>query len=425
MAIGVGLIGLGTVGSGVYKLLTERFGAELNLVRIAVRDASKTRALKGLDAKAITTDPMAVVNNPAVQLVVEVVGGVTPTKAWVEAALSAGKHVVTANKELMAKHGPELMKLADTHKVRLLFEGAVAGGIPIILPLKLSLAANRIEAIAGILNGTTNYILTKMAREGLGFDEALKQAQDAGFAEADPTNDVEGFDTAYKIALLSSIAYGAHVDATQLYRQGITEITDLDIRNAASYQMTIKLVGLSRRLPDGRIDVRVHPMLVPDQHPLAAIHNEYNAVWVKGDAVGEVMFSGKGAGELPTASAVMGDILAIANDQLKGNDPIPGMQMAFDNEAKMLPMEETRAQYYIRLNTLDQPGVLGNLGAASGEAGLNVDSMMQRARNADGTASIMLITHEATEKQVRHALDLIRKQPTTTAVGCVLRIFSV
>lgn len=423
--MGVGLIGFGTVGTGVYKVLQNH--PHLSIKQVAVRDLTKSRALKPDASVGFSQDPFAVVRDDSVQLVVEVMGGIDLARELVAEALTRKKHVVTANKELIAKYGSELFELARQNDVRLLFEGAVAGGIPIIMPLKLSLAANRILEVAGILNGTTNYILTKMTDEGWSYQDALKEAQAKGFAEADPTNDVEGFDTSYKISILASIAYKQQVDLSQLFCQGIAQLTAVDIKNAESLGYTIKLLGLARvegkTLEDQKLDIRVHPMLVPHQHPLASIKNEYNAVWVRGDAVGDVMFYGRGAGELPTASAVCGDILAIAQDVQRGNlPPIPAMEMALCGNAKQLPIAETRNKYYLRLNTMDLPGVIGNLGKACGEFGVSLESVMQRCTNIDGTASIVLVTHEVLEKQMRRALERIEQQETTHNVGCLLRV---
>jgi homoserine dehydrogenase len=419
--ITLGLIGLGTVGGGVYKVL--QYNPFIKWASIAVQDIDKQRPIPNLDHALLTTDPWLVVNNPNTQVVIEVIGGIEPALSLIKTALASGKHVVTANKELIAKHGVELFTLAEHHNVRLLFEGAVAGGIPIILPLKLSLAANRILEIAGILNGTTNYILSQMTNGGKEYSDALAEAQAKGFAEADPTSDVEGFDTAYKISILSGIAYKQSVDPVQISREGISGITAVDIANAKALGFVIKLIGLSRQADDGAVDVRVHPMLVPMTHPLASIHNEYNAVFVKGDAVGEVMFMGKGAGELPTASAVTADVLAIVNDMVKGNDPIPAMALQLEGQAKLLPMSETKSRYYVRLNTLDLPGVIGNLGKACGEFGVSLESVIQQA-NPDGrrTASIVLVTHHINDKQLRGALERIASQETTDSVGCVLRV---
>ncbi len=420
-SIRIGMIGLGTVGTGVYRVLHSRAG--LSFSGIAVKNPQKNRGLESLDVSLLTDDPYKIVNDPAVDIVVEVMGGIDPAQGLIIQALKNGKHVVTANKELIAKHGGELFQLAQEHQVRLLYEGAVAGGIPIIMPLKLSLAGNRIEEIAGILNGTTNYILTKMTQEGWDFEQALKVAQEKGFAEADPTSDVDGFDAAYKIAILASLAFQQQVEVSQVFREGITRISHLDIQNAEALGFTIKLLGLARRGENNQLDIRVHPMLVPQAHPLAGIHNEYNAVWVKGDAVGEVMFSGRGAGELPTASAVTGDILAIAHDLSLGNTPIPAMAVTYHGQAQVTPVIENVNRYYIRLDATDHPGVMGNLGQACGEHGVSLEMVVQKGTNADGTASIVLVTHEVPEKKMQQALDQIAQQPTTKQVGCMLRVW--
>ncbi|HEY9687377.1 MAG TPA: homoserine dehydrogenase [Coleofasciculaceae cyanobacterium] len=416
----IGMIGLGTVGSGVFKIFKDH--ADIFFQKIAVRDVNKNRSIDDLDAGLLSQDPWNVVRDPETQVVVELMGGAELAKDLVIEALNNGKHVVTANKELIAKYGPELFDLARKNNVRILFEGAVAGGIPIIMPLKLSLGANRIQQIAGILNGTTNYILTKMTREGWDFDKALAEAQAKGFAEADPTNDVEGFDVAYKISILSLIAFKQVVDPQKIHREGITRITAQDIQIAHELGYVIKLIGYARMNDDGRLDIRVHPMLVTETHPLANIQNEFNAIFVKGDAVGDVMFYGRGAGEMPTASAVSADILAIATGLLKGNEPIPSMIIDPATPANLLPVGETTNKYYLRLKTQDKPKVIGHLGIACGDAGVSLESVMQKGTNPDGTASIVLITHEVTERQINQALNAIREQGCTESVACLLRV---
>lgn len=416
----IGMIGLGTVGSGVFKIF--RQNPDLFFRKIAVRDASKARNITELDTELLSQDPFSVVRDPEIQVVVELMGGTDPALALVTEALSNGKHVVTANKELIAKHGPELFELARKHNVRLMFEGAVAGGIPIIMPLKLSLVGNRIEEIAGILNGTTNYILTKMTQEGHSFEQALAEAQASGFAEADPTNDVEGFDVAYKISVLSLIAFKQVVEPSKIHREGITRITALDIENANELGYVIKLIGWAKMDAEGRLDIRVHPMLVPAAHPLANTQNEFNAVFIKGDAVGDVMFYGRGAGEMPTASAVSADILAIASGLLKGDEPIPSMIIEPASPAELLPMAETINRYYLRLNTHDRPKVIGHLGIACGEAGVSLESVMQKKTNLDGTASIVLVTHAVSEARMNQALEAIRQLESTADIACLLRI---
>lgn len=416
----IGMIGLGTVGSGVFKIF--RDNPEIFFQKIAVRDAQKIRNIDDVDPQLLSQDPFSVVRDPETHVIVELMGGAELARELVVEALNNGKHVVTANKELIAKFGPELFDLARKNNVRLLFEGAVAGGIPIIMPLKLSLGANRIQRVAGILNGTTNYILTKMTQEGWTFEQALSEAQAKGFAEADPTNDVEGFDVAYKISVLALIAFKQVVDPLSIHREGITSITALDILHAKELGHVIKLIGLAQMGDDGRLDIRVHPMLVPNEHPLSNTQNEFNAIFVKGDAVGDVMFYGRGAGEMPTASAVAADILAIATGLLRGNEPIPSMIIDPATPAKLLPMAETSSKYYLRLNAQDRPKVVGHLGNACGDAGVSLEALMQKGINPDGTASIVLLTKEVTEKQMNQALEAIRGQASTAEIGCLLRV---
>ncbi len=417
----LGMIGLGTVGTGVYKILSQR--SDLIFRKIAVQSLSKKRGLTDLDPKRLTDNPKAVIADPHIQVVIEVMGGVDEARTLVTGALKSGKHVITANKELIAKHGAELFDLANAHNVRLMFEGAVAAGIPIIMPLKLSLAANHIQEIAGILNGTTNYMLTKMVEEHWSYEEALLQAQKNGFAEADPASDVGGHDAAYKISILASIAFKKRIDMKHVYCKGITSITATDIQLAESLGYTIKLLGLCRQAEAGQLDLRVHPVLVEHAHPLANIKNENNAIWIKGDAVGEVMFYGKGAGEMPTASAVCGDLLAITTDIQKGNDPIPSMEIECKGFANILPITETKNKYFVRLDTEDHPGVIGLIGTACGEFGVSLESIVQHGIHpTDKTASIVFVTHELAEKQVLKALDKIKSDSAIQKIGCVLRI---
>ncbi len=417
----LGMIGLGTVGTGVYKILSRR--TDLVFHQIAVRSLKKERDLPGLDSERLTDNAKSIVSDPAIQVVIEVMGGVDEARPLVIEAFKNGKHVITANKELIAKHGAELFDLAKARNVRLMFEGAVAAGIPIIMPLKLSLAANNILEIAGILNGTTNYMLTQMAEENWNYEEALLQAQKKGFAEADPTSDVGGHDAAYKISILASIAFKKRIDMKHVYCKGITSVTATDIQLAESLGYTIKLIGLCRQAEAGQLDIRVHPVLVEHDHPLASIKNENNAIWIKGDAVGDVMFYGKGAGEMPTASAVCADLLAVTTDLHKGNDPIPSMEIETTGFANILPVTETKNKYFVRLHTADHPGVIGLIGTACGEFGVSLESIVQHGiHEEDGTASIVFITHELAEKQMLKALDKIKADPAIQKLGCVLRI---
>jgi homoserine dehydrogenase len=420
---GVALAGLGTVGKGVVNLLQAH--PHITIRHCLVRDVAKNRGIIS-PLPSPTTDMAPLLADEGVSIVIEVMGGLDTAYQLVKQALACGKHVVTANKALIATHGPELFALAKAHQARLMFEGAVAGGIPIIAPLKRSLAANRITAMAGILNGTTNYILTRMSQTGASFADALAEAQAKGFAEADPTSDVEGIDPAFKISILATLAYGQWVDPALVPHEGITSVDAADIANAKSLGYAIKLIGLAQRAePDDPIDVRVHPMLVPLDHPLAAIHLENNAIWLNGHAVGDVMFYGKGAGELPTASAVTSDVLSLATDLQAGVlPPLPGMATPLlPGQAQLKPIASTVSKFYIRLKTQDAPGVIGQLGMACGNNGVSLESVMQMHTNANGTASIVLVTHAVTEASLRAALASIQQQPQTQAVACVLRVW--
>jgi homoserine dehydrogenase len=422
--IRVGIIGLGTVGSGTVKLLARNPLVEV--VQIAVSSLEKNRDLAGIDVSALlTTDAMAVVTNPTVQIVVEVVGGIELAKQWITTALNNKKHVVTANKALIATHGAELFALAKANGVALLFEASVAGGIPILMPLKMCLAANKITEMAGILNGTTNYILTRMMEDGWNFQTALAQAQALGFAEADPSSDVGGQDAAYKLAILAKIAFQRQIDVAEIFVEGITAITPVDINYAKRFGYTIRLIGLARWNESLQCpELRVHPMLLKSTHPLANVYNEYNAIWVKGDAVGDAMFYGKGAGEMPTASAVCADVLALVTDiQANNQTACAGMEILLSTEkVTPLPISETSNRYYIRLNTKDEAGVLAELGKAFGDEGVSLESFLQLPGEEPATASLMLVTHLAQEKNVQQALQKILALTVTQSIGCVLRV---
>lgn len=419
----VGLLGLGTVGTGVFKILS-RF-SHVNIAKIAVRDRQKARKV-GLESLDARFDEVAtIVQDPAIDLVIEVMGGKETAYHAIRSALETGKHVVTANKVVIAHYGPELFALASRQGVNLLFEAAVAGGIPIILPLKTSLAGNRIEQIAGILNGTTNYILTRMEQAGLDFAAALQEAQAKGFAEADPTADVEGHDAACKIAILASIAYQQQLSQEAVYTEGISTIGALDIEMARDLGYAVRLIALAKATPQQQVDLRVHPMLVPLAHPLSKIVFENNAIWIKGDAVGEVMFYGKGAGELPTASAVCGDVLLIAQAVQSGYKALPGLSFQVSGPGQVLPMASTQNAYYIRLEAEDKPGVIGNLGKACGEHQVSLDAVMQKGTHPEtDSATIVLLTHQVEESRMQAALAEIRKQSTTRKIHTVLRVFA-
>jgi len=417
--ITVGILGLGTVGTGVVKLLS--LDPRFKIKWVAVRDKSKPREVD-LSSIRVTEKPDDIVNDPEVEIVVEVAGGIEHIYESIKRAIEKGKHVVTANKEMIARHGSEIFLLANRNNVTVLFEAAVGGGIPLISTIQRGLQANEISSVAGILNGTTNYILTAMEDRGQGFHDALADAQRLGFAEADPTNDVEGFDVAYKITILASLAFGRFVDASLVHRQGITRVTDLDIAMAKEFGYRIKMIGLAKR-GKGCLDVRAHPMLVPLHHLLASVEGASNAIFISGSAVGEVMLVGPGAGQMPTASAVVGDLINLAS-ALRLPDFAPYFQPAIDSEqAALCSIEDSESAFYIRLETEDAPGVIGNIGHALGVHHVSVHSLLQRGVPRSGPATIILLTHRASERNVARAIKEIEAQASTKEVGVVLRVF--
>ena len=417
--ITVGILGLGTVGTGVIKLLAN--DPRFRVKWVAVRDKSKPRSID-LSSIRVTDQPFEVVTDPEVEIVIEVAGGVTPIYELTRRAIEEGKHIVTANKEVIARHGAEIFELANRHNVTVLFEAAVGGGIPLISTIQRGLLANQLSSVAGILNGTTNFILTAMEERGQSFQQALAEAQQLGFAEADPTNDVEGFDVAYKITILASLAFGRFVDADSIYRQGITRITDTDIQIAREFGYRIKMIGLARR-GDGCLDVRAHPVLVPIHHLLASVEGANNAIFISGSAVGEVMLVGPGAGEMPTASAVAGDLINLAS-ALRLPDFAPYFQPPIDSqEYPLCPIEDAESAFYIRLETTDTPGVIGNIGHAFGGHQVSLHSLVQRGVTEDGAATVILLTHRGREHNIARALREIEAQATTRQIGVALRVF--
>jgi homoserine dehydrogenase len=415
----IGIIGLGTVGIGVVKLLGN--DPRFKIKWAALRDKEKERDVD-LSNIRVTDNPFEIVNDPEIEIVVEVAGGTEPFYELTKLAIEQGKHIVTANKELVSKHGTEIFELAKKHNVTVMFEAAVGGGIPLISTLQRGLQANEISSIAGILNGTTNFILTQMEEKGQSFQDALTDAQALGYAEADPTNDVKGFDVAYKINILSSLAFGRFVDPLAVYRQGITRITDTDIKTAKEFGYRIKMIGLARR-NQNTLDIRAHPMLVPLHHLLASVEGAKNAIFISGSAVGDVLLVGQGAGQMPTASAVVGDIINIAS-ALKLPDFAPYFQPFVNSQNLQLgSIEESEAAFYIRLETRDSPGVIGNLGHALGGHNVSLHSLVQRGTKEDGTATIIFLTHKANERNVAHALKEIEAQATTKQIGIAMRVF--
>lgn len=422
--IQMGMLGCGTVGTGVVRLLEMNrqrhmnyAGAEPVMKKILVADPQKKRD-PVVDSGLLTGDPEAVLGDPEIEIVVEVMGGTGLAREYILRALNSGKNVVTANKDLMAQDGEELFEAAARNGVDLYFEASVAGGIPIIGPLKHSLAANRITRVMGIINGTTNFILTKMYDEGSEFSEVLKLAQELGYAETDPTADVEGWDAARKIAILASIAFNTRVNFRDVYMEGITKITPMDIEYARKLNCTIKLVGVARDSGDS-VEARVHPVLLPLSHPLAKVDGVYNAVYVEGDAVGDVMFQGAGAGEMPTASAVTGDILAVARNIVK--DVRPRDNCSCYLKKKILSVGETRDKYFTRMSVVDRPGVLAQIAGVFGRKEVSIDSLIQ-TKHCEGMADLALITDVVLDSNFRAALEEIKDLEPVRAIESVIRV---
>jgi homoserine dehydrogenase len=418
----VGLLGCGHVGSALVRLITEngdaiegRTGVRLQVEKVAVRNLSRERDV-ALPASAFTNDAHAVVADPDVDVVVEVIGGIEPARELIVEALQGGKPVISANKELLANHGKELFETAENAGLDLLFEAAVAGGIPLIRPLRESLAGDRITRVMGIVNGTTNYILTKMSEEGASFSDALAEAQTLGFAERDPTADVEGFDAAAKAAIIASISFGARVVAGDVYREGISELTDADMESARELGYVVKLLAVAEEDPHG-VAVRVHPTMIPASHPLASVRESFNAVFIEADAVGELMFYGRGAGGGPTASAVLGDLIDAAKNLVGGGR---GATIGALARKPVRPIDEVESQFYLQLEVADQPGVLAEIAAQFGEHDVSIKSMQQIGIGDD--ARIIFITHRAREADLRATVHALRDVKSVHRVGSVLRV---
>jgi len=409
--INIGVIGFGNVGSGAVQTLQEnahaiemKVGTKLVVKKIADLDWDRPREIT-LSPNQRTTDAKAVLDDPEIDIVVEAIGGVKPAKDFILTALRNGKHVVTPNKELIAKHGHEILHEADSRHLDCYFEGAVGGGIPIIRPLKQCLAGNRIERILGIVNGTTNYILTRMTSEGKEFADVLAEAKAKGYAEPDPTDDIEGNDAAYKICILASIGYNTSVPLDKVYREGITRIAQRDLQYAAQLGYVVKLLAIAADTPQG-LELRVHPAFVPVSHPLASVNDVFNAIFVRGSSVGEVMFYGRGAGSRPTGSAVVGDLIEIARN-IKVNGTGRVSCTCFEDK-QIKPMEEVLTKYYLRMEVRDRPGVLARIATIFGEEQVSVASVVQKSSRGD-VAEIVWITHQTVEKQVRRSLERIER----------------
>lgn len=422
--INVGLLGCGTVGGGVWKVLDKnrdlifkRVGAEIVIKKVLDRNFDKALAA-GVPEDKITERFEDILNDKDIDIVVEVIGGTTIAGDFIKAAMKAGKHIVTANKDLLAQDGEELYRIADEHNVDIYFEASVGGGIPIIRPMKESLAGNRVEAIYGIVNGTTNYMLTKMSEEGSNYSDVLAEAQQKGYAESDPTSDVEGYDAARKLAILASIAFNTRVSFKDVYVEGITNITAEDIMYAKELNYVVKLLAIGKE-KDGKIEVRVHPTFISNSHPLASVNDVFNAIFVRGDAVGDVMFYGRGAGELPTASAVVGDIIDVAKNLIQHNGR--GMACTCYDQKEIKDIGDTEAKYYVRMKVSDKPGVLAAIANVFGNQEVSIASVIQK-RNVDHQAEIVWVTHTVFEKNLQDALKIINGLSIVEQISNVIRV---
>jgi homoserine dehydrogenase len=418
----VGVLGCGNVGAALVELIAaqggaiaDRTGLRLQVTRVAVRDLAKPRD-PAIDPALLTDDARSIVDDPDIDVVVEVIGGIEPARELILAAMKAGKPVITGNKELLAQAGAELFQAAESAGVDLLFEAAVAGGIPLIRPLRESLVGERITRVMGIVNGTTNYILTRMTEAGASYADALAEAQALGFAEADPTADVEGFDAGAKVAIIASIAFGASVVAGDVHHEGITGISEVDIDFAARMGYVIKLLAVADQLDTGEIGVRVHPAMVPVDHPLASVRESFNAVFIEGAAVGDLMFYGRGAGGPPTASAILGDLIDAAINRRKGSHASVG-QLA---KAVIRPIDDVESAYYLNLQVIDRPGVLARVAGVFGDHGVSIRSMEQEGLGDE--ARLIFITHRARGADVQATLHDLRALESVDRIGSVLRV---
>lgn len=420
----VALLGLGTVGQGVYKLVQSqkeempfKIGSELAIQKILVRDLAKKR--EGIPAELLTDSWQEIVKDDEIQIVIEVMGGIEPARTYILEALRAGKNVVTANKDLIAEHGKELLDTAAEHHCDLLFEAAVAGGIPIIRPLKQCLAGNHLTEIMGIINGTTNYILTKMTEEGMDFDEALAKATELGYAEADPTSDIEGLDAARKIAIMASIAFNSRVTFSDVYTEGITHISAHDIKYAREMGCDIKLLGVAKNTPTG-IEVRVHPMLIPSSHPLASVKDSFNAVFVHGDAVDDAMFYGRGAGELPTASAIMGDVIDSARNiryHCTGR-----ISCTCYKSLPIKHIDEIESRYFLRMQVEDRPGALASIASVFGNNNVSLAQIVQKS-SLNNIAELVVITDKVLERHFKDSLTVLNGMFFIKEISSMIRVY--
>ncbi|WP_304507655.1 homoserine dehydrogenase [Anaerotignum sp.] len=420
----VALLGMGTVGGGVYKILEKqrdnlvyKIGGDMEIEKILVRN--KTKYMDKVDPQKLTDQWGDIINDDSIEIVVEVMGGIEPAGTYIKEALQKGKHVVTANKDLMAVQGHELLAIAKENHCDLLFEAAVAGGTPIIRPLKQCLAGNDITEVMGIINGTTNFILTKMAEEGMEFADALQLATDLGYAEADPTADIEGYDAGRKLAILASIAFHTPVTFHDVYTEGISKITAKDIRYAHELGCEIKLLGIAKNTEDG-IEAKVHPAMIPSKHPLASVKDSFNAVFVHGDAVDDVMFYGRGAGELPTGSAIVGDIFDVARD-IKFNCAGRIGCSCYQN-IPVKSIGETRSSYYVRMKLEDKAGTLAALAGLFGSNNVSISTLLQKTKQGNA-AEVVIVTYDVLEKQFMDSITVISTMSMVKEISSVIRVY--
>jgi Homoserine dehydrogenase len=422
----IALLGLGNVGRGVWMILNsnkeeimKRCGYEVEVAKVLVRDKNKPRGVD-IPNELVTTDFNEVLEDDSIKIVVEVMGGMEPAREYMLRCMEKKKHIVTANKMLLATSGDELFEKADEMGIMFQYEASVAGGIPIIKGIDESLTANKIQNLYGIVNGTTNYILSKMELEDADFDEALKEAQEKGYAEADPTSDVEGYDAQYKLAILSSLAFGSKIDVKNVYREGITKIQAVDMKYAKEFKMGIKLLAIAKEV-DGKVELRVHPTMIPKKHPLANVYDSYNAVFIKGNAVGDLMFYGRGAGDLPTGSAVVSDIVSIVRSNVDTENPNPVVKNNLW-EREILDMGAIRSKFYIRATVLDESGVLGEITAILGKHNVSIRSVIQKGDEEDGQVTIVLVTHKTNEAQIDNAIKEIKQLKSVDKIDNIIRI---
>ncbi len=424
MKVNLGLIGFGTIGAGVVKLLKKnheliekKTGINLYLRKIADRDISSDRGVN-VDPKILTTDVETILSNPGIDIVIELIGGEEPAKSYIIEALTRKKHVVTANKVLLAKYSEEIFKIAKENNVQVQYEASVAGGIPLINALREGLAANKVRRILGIINGTTNYILTRMNEDEQSFEEALKGAKEKGYAETNSAFDIEGIDSSQKLAILSCLAFGTRVNVGDVYTEGISKITIQDIKFAREFGYIIKLLAIAKNTNED-IELRVHPTMIPLKHPLASVRDEYNAIYIEGDAVGTTMFYGKGAGQMPTASSVISDVIKIA---FNISNTVSSPNLFWDTK-KIKPIEEITSRYYLRFPIIDQPGVIGKISTILGERDISIisaiASLVEKKKNQ---GNVEILAHETKERNIRSALKEIDELPMMRGKSILIRI---